>query len=325
MSWIPINCTARTWLVAFATFFAVFFVHTARVYAAAPATTVGVYIEQVANVDLKANQFTVDFWIWFRSTGRTTSPVDSFEIIDGRVNSRTNLIKKKMPNGEDYASVRINATIHRQWDLRRYPFDDHALEIVLEDAEADVNRMEFVPDPHSQGIDPDVAVAGWDVKTFSTRIERHSYASNYGDLSIASGDQTVFSRFVFSADARRVGSARFIKVTFTLLISVLVSWCAFFVRPKDASPRVSVSVGALFAGAASTAAINSQLPDVGYATLTDKVVFLSLGMILLSLVGTVIALTLHYSGKESVHRTTDRIFAVLFPVVFVAALLAILS
>lgn len=287
-------------------------------------TTVGVYVEQVSAIDLKANTFTVDFWVWFRSSGRAVSPVESFEIIEGRVNSKSNIIKKKLPDGQDYAAARINATIHRQWDLHRYPFDDHTLEIAIEDADLDVAHSVFVADAGGQGIDPDVAVSGWDVGGFRSSVTDHLYHSNYGDTSITLGTETRYSRYVVAVDAKRRGIARFFKVVFALLVSVFVSWCAFFIRPKDASPRVSVSVGALFAGAAGTIAINNALPDINYATLTDKTIYLCLGMILLSLFGTVISLSLHYLGREADHRRIDKGGAVAFPLLFAALLLVVL-
>jgi hypothetical protein len=310
-------------VATFSFLFAVFAHSTAYAEAPPQQTTVGVYVEQVSAIDLKANTFTVDFWVWFRSSGRSMSPIESFEIIEGRVNSKSNIIKKKLPDGQDYAAARINATIHRQWDLHRYPFDDHTLEIAIEDADLDVGHSVFVADGSGQGLDPDVAVSGWDITGFRSSVTDHLYHSNYGDTSLTLGTETRYSRYVVDVDAKRRGIARFFKVVFALLVSVFVSWCAFFIRPKDASPRVSVSVGALFAGAAGTIAINNALPDINYPTLTDKTIYLCLGMILLSLFGTVISLSLHYLGREADHRRIDKAGAIAFPLLFAVLLLMV--
>jgi len=284
--------------------------------AEAQRTTIGVYVVQVNGIDLKSNSFTVDFWLWFRSAERATSPIDAFEIVDGRVTSKTNVIKKTLPDGQQYAAARISATIHRQWDLHKYPFDDHELEIVIEDQDLDTTQSLYVSDPTSQGKDPGVQVSGWEIEGFETRIEDHAYGSNYGDTSMAAGADARFSRFVAKLPARRHGMARFLKIAFPLFVSVFIAWCAFFIRPKDAGPRVAVSVGALFAAAAGTVAINSQLPDINYATTTDRTVFLSLGMISLSLLATVAALGFHYLDNTFMHRRVDRAGALAFPVVF---------
>ncbi len=302
---------------------------TALLVAQAPApttTNIGVYINQVASIDLKNNQYTIDFWVWFRGPARTISPVDTFEIIDGRINSKTNIIKKKMPDGQDYSAARVNATVHQHWDLRRYPLDNHKIALVIEDSEIDSSRGVFTVDPGSQGVDPSVAVSGWTIEPkLETHVVDHRYDSNYGDVSISESAETHFSRYEVLISANRSGFARYFKVVFVLLISVLVSWCAFFIRPKDASPRVSVSVGALFAGAAGMLAINAQLPDLNYMTLTDKTVFLCLGMILVSLIGTVASLTLNYLGKEKGWQRVDRFGSIAFPILFVVLLFSIID
>lgn len=298
----------------------------ARTAAAAPErTTVGVYIEQVTALDLKGSAFTVDFWVWFRHAPRAgASPVDTFELIGGRVNSKTNLIKKTLPDGNVYASARVNATIQRVWDLRRYPFDRHPLEIVIEDSELDDAKSVFISDATSQGKDAAVQLSGWDIDGFASEVTTHRYPSNYGDISIAAGSEASFSRYVARVYATRKSSSLYIKSVFPLFIAVLVAWCGFFIRPKDASPRVAVSVGALFAAAAGTVAINSQLPDIDYPTVTDKTVFLSLAMILLSLICTVSALAFHYADRERSHRRLDRVGSIVYPVVYVGALLFLL-
>lgn len=277
---------------------------------------VGVYVTQISSIDLKGNQFNVDFWIWFRSKDRPQTPLDAFEIMDGRVTSKTNVIKKKLPDGYDYAAARIVATIHQQWDLRRFPFDDHSLRIAIEDSEFDTQTVVFTPDTQNLGFDPDLKVSGWEITKISAEAADHAYHTNYGDTSLGNSIDTKFSRYTVKIEAERRGAARFFKTVFALLIAVLASWCAFFIRPKDASPRVSVSVGALFAGAAGTIALGNQMPDLNYATLADKVVYLCLSMILASLGGTVISLGLHYKQQEAKYLKFDRMGSIVFPAVF---------
>jgi len=296
-----------------------------KVYADTPANaekmTVGLFVNQIYAIDIKNNSFGVDFWIWFRWSGQGPSPLDSFELMGGRITSRSNVVKKKLSEGVEYNAVRVNATVHKQWDLKQFPFDDHTLRIQVEDAEREVSRGVYVADAENEGIDPEVTVSGWDVVGHRHEVVDHAYHSNYGDTSAATNAETHYSRYIFDIELKRNGWGRFFKFFFGLFIATFVSWCAFFVRPKDASPRVSVSVGAMFAAAAVTIGINNQMPDTGYVTLADKLVYLSLAMILVSLFGTIIALTLHYGGKEEMHRRVDKTAAAVFPLVYIVAVL----
>jgi hypothetical protein len=297
----------------------------ARASAEPSRTTVGAYVVQVNAIDLKGGSYTIDFWLWFRFAKRDgPSPIDSFELVGGRINSKTNVIKKVLPDGTEYAAARVNATIQRVWDLRRYPFDRHALEIAIEDSDLDVARNVFVADGASQGIDPDVAVQGWQLSRLDGEVVDHLYPSNYGDTSVSATAEGRYSRYVARVWVSRKSNALFLKSAFPLFVACIVAWCAFFIRPKDASPRVSASVGALFAAAAGTVALNAQLPDLEYATLTDKTVFISLGMIAGSLLATVAALAFHYAGNDAAHRRLDRIGAVVYPILYVVLLVLVL-
>lgn len=287
-------------------------------------TTVGIWVNQVGAIDLKANTFSVDFWIWFRSTGLDGSPIDSFELIDGRVESKTNVIKKKLPSGEDYAAARISARVHQEWNLRRYPLDDHTLQIAIEDADRDVGTSVLVADQENAGVDPSVTVAGWTVGDMKAMVAPHAYASNFGDTSISKTAATEYSRYTASLEVSRGGTVRFFKVIFALLVSVLVSYSAFHLHPSVGA-RISVPIGALFAGAAGSIAINSQLPDLQYMTITDKAVFLSLGMISVALAASVLTLNLYNQKREALQKRIDGAGKVLFPVLYALGLALILA
>ncbi len=293
---------------------------------AAPTKVVlGIYVNQIYQIDFKANHYGVDFWLWFRWPGTLTGPplLESFDVVGGRISSRTNVIKKKLADGIEYGAVRVNAIINKQWDLTHFPFDDHKLRLRIEDAERETSQVIFEADTANEGVDPDITLSGWSVARFGHELTDHVYKSNYGDTTLATGNQSHYSRYSFEVELKRSGSGRFFKFFFGLFMATLVAWCGFFIRPKDASPRVSVSVGALFAAAAVTIAINNQLPDVGYLTLADKMVFLTLAMILFSLFGTVTSLSLHYLSREASHRRIDRIGAVVFPLIYLVALVLI--
>jgi len=286
---------------------------------------VGIYLTQLSALDLKAHSFQADFWIWFRFNGEGLSPVDSFELVGGRVLSRGTVLKKALPNGETYQAVRVNALLQHEWDLHQFPLDDHRLRIRVEDSDQEAEQAVFVADAENEGVDPDLLLAGFRVTGHAHEVTTHGYASNYGDTSLAKGASSRYSRYEFAVDLARTGWGRFLKLFFGLFVATLVSWCSAFIRPKDASPRVSVSVGALFAASAVTVAINNQVPDTSYVTLADRLVYLSLGTILLSLVGTVLALSFHYRNEEARHRRLDRVSVFVLPSAYVLVLTALIA
>jgi hypothetical protein len=284
---------------------------------------VGTYVNHIYGIDIKNSQFTIDFYIWFRWEGDDLKPLDSFELSSGRIVSKSGVVQKKLGN-ERYACARIVATITKFWDLRRYPLDSHTLSLEVEDSEDD-RTVVYETDRENTGISPDLQVAGWVVKRHGSEITRHVYRTNYGDTSLAHDRESAYSRFLFDIDVARSGIGRFLKVFFGLFISVLISWCGFFVRPKESSPRVSLGVGATFAAAAVTVAINNSLPDTNAVTLADKLIMLTLAIIVASVAETITALTLFARGKEALQQKLDRLCQVAFPIGYVIALALIIA
>jgi hypothetical protein len=282
---------------------------------------VGTYVNQILALDLKGNQFSADFYIWFRWKGDVKA-FDTFDLANGRITSRTGIVKKDLDGGVHYASARILATITKFWDLRRYPLDDHTLTIEVEDNENEDNLLVYVPDKLNSSASPTVEVPGWHVAGTSVSVTAHKYATNYGDTSVPTGNASSYSRFVSAVNIARPGHiGRFFKVFFTLFIATIISWLAFWVKAKETGPRSSLCVGSLFAAAAATFAINNMLPDTNATTMSDRLIVVSLSFIFAATLQTIVAINLNYAGKENPLRLLDRVCAFMFPLLYVVILL----
>jgi KUP system potassium uptake protein len=123
--------------------------------------TVGVYVNQMPMMSLKDNKFQWDFYIWFRWRGKLDKPpFETFELVNGKIDSKQ-LITNQLKDGEHYACVRIQATMTKFWDVRRFPFDNHAPEIVIEDGLHEVEELAYVADTINSQYNPDLKAPGW--------------------------------------------------------------------------------------------------------------------------------------------------------------------
>ena len=283
---------------------------------------VGTFLNHIVSVDIKNNQFGVDFYVWFRWEGDDLKPLETFELANGRITAKSGFVKKTLGT-QNYALCRVLGTINKFWDLRRFPIDNHTMTLEIEDSEQDERTVIYERDTDNTGISPSLQIPGWVVSRSAAAVVQQVYRTNYGDTSLPSNTESHYSRYIYSLDVARPGYGRFLRVFFGLFISVLISFCAFHVRPKESSPRVSLGIGATFAASAVTVAINNSLPDTNSVTLADKLIMLTLAMIVGSVVITIIALALFARGKESSQQQLDRYCAVLFPAGYLV-LLAIL-
>jgi hypothetical protein len=127
---------------------------------------IGTYVNQLLDLSFRDRRYTIDFWIWFRWTAEGEladyKPLESFEIINGRIDSKTSIVEKKI-DGVNYASARIQANISQPWDLDAFPLDNHRLRIRLEDSKRAANELVYETDVANSGLGDEINLSGWTV------------------------------------------------------------------------------------------------------------------------------------------------------------------
>src|SRR5215208_3785418 len=155
----------RTWSKALLRALSLTSILSGGIAQAAPAeVNVGTYINKVQDVSFRENQYSVDFYIWFRWKAEGSlidyKPLESFEIINGRVDNKTSVVEKKIGD-VNYASARITATIAETWNLTNFPFDRHRTQVRIEDSALTGLDLKFVADHANSRLGDEIEMAGW--------------------------------------------------------------------------------------------------------------------------------------------------------------------
>lgn len=284
---------------------------------------VGMYLNQITAINLKDNSFNADFYIWFRWRGpEDYKPLETFEVMNGRVESKGGTVEKKI--GEvHYASARVLATINKQWDLRSFPLDSHTLSIQIEDSRFEQSELRFAADDANTGRNPSIELAGWVIKSNRHRVAPHVYRTNYGDTSVATGNESRYSRFTYSVEIARPGWTYPLKHFSTVIISTFVAFLAFLIRPTNVDPRFGLGIGALFAVVASEFVVASSLPESDSFNIADLIHLTSIAVIFLTLLASAASLRRFESGREAASQSLDRACLACFPIVYALACLAL--
>jgi hypothetical protein len=303
--------------------------------AAKPPETVvvGTYLNQIFSVDLKNNSFNVDFYVWMRWTDDSLNPLDTMQLVNGRISGKTAVAKKKV-GGMNVASARIVATITKFWVLDRFPLDNHELTIELEDGGHDISGIVYLADTSNAGTSEAVEVPGWQISSTKAQVAQHLYKIRLqeqpaGEGAAANqpggGGPTKFSRYIYSTFVVRPGYGRFIKIFLGLFVAILISHLSFFIRPKDLGPRVTMAVGAIFAVAASSFSINSMLPESATLTMADRLIMAALSCVALGVLGTIFSLRLFYATKEKESARFDKLCGRFLPIFYVTLIGAVVA
>ncbi len=275
-----------------------------------PATViVGSYVNQILDLSFKDRRYTIDFWVWFRwkpeGAMADYKPLESFELINGRIDSKTSIVEKKIDD-VNYASARMAANISQSWELDSFPLDNHRLRIRLEDSKHATNELVYETDLAHSGLGDEINLSGWTVSFFDAGVTSKVYNSNFGDVSLPTRDRSEYSRLTFSMDLRRENHEAAIKLLTVMVVAPLVAFAAFLIKPTDVNTRFGVGVGALFAVATSAVIAASAVPDSGALTTADRMHMIAMLFIVASLVQSAICMRWVEIGHEVRSRRLDR-------------------
>ncbi|MBC7477434.1 MAG: hypothetical protein H7317_04975 [Pseudorhodobacter sp.] len=296
LSLLPLSVTAQT-------------VPSGLVAGAAQAVTshtevqAGAYILRLSHVSPRDGSFDVDMWLWFRWKGADVRPDQTFELANGVISSRSES-QVEDDGGTNYATVRVQATIYHDFDVRRYPLDNHVISIELEDAELNDTQLTYVVD---QGIalDPAVDVAGWKVALQPPSVAPHVYNTNYG-LRSADAAGGTYSRFTMPISLDRMSYGPLFKAFWISALAVLLGLLAFLIKADDLDARFGMGVGSIFAASANAFVISDALPPTTAVTLAEQINLIAVGVIFTSVFVSIWSLRLRYKDREEASLRLDR-------------------
>lgn len=298
--------------------------------AAAPApdtpaqVIVGAYINDIQELDFKANNYVVDLYVWFRWKGGETDPSKTMEFMnryasDDNVREALYETPKEMPDGGLYSIIRYQGRFATKFPLEQYPFDTQLLTVAMEDTVASTGAQVYVPDgEHPVSLDPVITLPGFTVGTPTMRVVSNTYPTNFGDQSAPKAE--TYSRIVVTVPVSRPVVAMSLKTFVPIALIVVCAALVFFVRPRYVEGRIGLGITALLTLVALQLTSSASLPDVDYLMMLDKIYLLAYLFIIIALARVVA--TSWGSGDVEAELSTsraDRIWAAALLATYVVA------
>jgi len=286
--------------------------------------TIGVLVNRIDAISLKESTFDVDFYLWFVWSDAAVNPGDSFEIVNGRINSKVDSDIHPVEGGQ-YACYRIQATIIKEFDLFKYPRDKHSLSIEIEDG-ASVERLVYKLDSHNSKLNRDFFVPGFTADNAAFAVADHTYDTNYGDPDLGFDSESVFSRFFATFAIHRPSDAAALKLYIGVLVAALIGFVSLLTHATQVEVRFGLGSAALFAAIATQFVIATNMPETSMLTVPDLVCITTIASVFLTLLESAVALNLCNAGKIETARKLDLVaFAILPATYFVLCFWWILS
>lgn len=288
-------------------------------YAKPERVTVGAHINDILEVDMRSHSYRLDMYVWFRWSNPALRPWETAEFMNAfdpadHVRTPTYDEPQQMPDGSYLMVIRQQGKFSAKFPLHDFPFDRQMLGAAMEDSVHDVRDVVYVADRAAKGgaisVNPEISLPGFVMGTPRLEIRAYPYPTNFGDLTQEKLEP--YARATFSISVARPAATTALKIFLPLGLVAICGLMVFFVHPAHVDGRMGVAITALLTLVALQLTTSSNLPDVNYLLLTDKIFFIGY----LFVIGTLlqVARTSHLARREDytpVIRSDRRALAVL--------------
>jgi hypothetical protein len=251
----------------------------------APQTVeVGLYLQNIPEIDIKTNSFTAEFYLWFLWAG-DLDPTLTFELTNAVnpseltktpifVDASGNSAPDTLPDGRHLQQFHVYGRFGHPFPLSRYPFDDHDIAISLEDGRHANDALVHVVDEKGSAMRPDLVIPGWNLSPMRTSLGKTRFGTTFGDPRSNRGEES-YSHVEFKVHIDRPVVGIISKTVVPIALIILITFGAFFCQPIDIDARLCLTITALISAVALQLTAATELPPTGSLLLLDKIYILS--------------------------------------------------
>lgn len=185
----------------------------------------GVYINQIGNISVKDVSFKVDFDLWFRWNGTTLNPVDTFQLIDGEVESKEK-VASVIRGEEHYDRYRIIAQVNKSFDTSRFPFSDEWFLIHIELGDSAKRTTQLIADQQASGQSALAVPPALSIRQTLIGVKLLISPSTFGDPRLASKQSGVKSRLTYAMQVQPVSFRIYFPIFQALFGAVAIALIA---------------------------------------------------------------------------------------------------
>lgn len=241
--------------------------------------SVGLYLQNIPEIDIKTNSFSAEFYLWFvwkgdidpTLTWELTNVVSYTELakLPVFVDAEGNSAPDTLPDGSHLQQFHVYGRFGVPFPLGRYPFDNHEILISLEDARHASDALTHVIDVAGTARRPDLQIPGWTLGPIRTEHTRAQFATNFGDTRVQHSE--AYSRVEFRVHIDRPIVGIVSKTVIPIALIILITFGAFFCQPSDIDARLCLTITALISAVAMQLTATAELPPTGSLLLLDKI------------------------------------------------------
>jgi ABC-type branched-subunit amino acid transport system substrate-binding protein len=283
-------------------------------YVKTPVVYSGIELNSLDNIDVRANTFAADFFLWFRYQDELN--LDPHEVEFPTVVSGATLGKevgRRSKAGFTTVTYHVKGVFHSDYEFSRFPFDEQTLKIPIQFHNSNNYTMILAYGGGGAGSakgsdrglagapasNPVLASKLWRLKDEIFYRDVVAYKSSFGEEAGASRASGVEVNRINAAITIQRDVFGFAIKNFLPLVCILVAvLIGYALAPDVINPRVSIGVTALLTTSVLYQKLAGDLPTVTYITAMDYVFFAFFAFCVTFLLLTVVTYETHKSKQH---------------------------
>jgi hypothetical protein len=230
---------------------------------------VGVYIEDVYNIDYTSSTYEVVFFIWVNSKKELFEIEQYIDIIGSTELSYSMVYEDTLSNGYYHSERKVTAKILNKFDVNHFPFDKANLILKLEFVKEDAAHCAIEFDRKESRLTPDYVGADRNEFRDTFELNKKYYFSNYGNHDL--GVNTNYPELVIKLDLQRDQWNIFAKLFITLFIAFILASSSILLPLEMSEEKFGLIVGSLFTSIGNKYITDELLPMSSNFNLSDRI------------------------------------------------------
>ena len=241
-----------------------------------------IYVYNLSAFDVARASFVADFYLEYECKP-SCAGID-IEFMNGRA---SNLDKITDEPGK--RAYRVYGTFQSPLDFRKFPFDQQALKIVLEDKRKKSGELTFVPNTKESGLDDEISLPGWLLSAGDIMVAKKVYEGAAAET---------FSRLTFEVKLSKSKINGSIKVFLPIIFVTMIVTFGYVLGLDHLKDRITLSATSLVATVMFHVNVTNQLPPLSYFTLADVYLGCTYAFILMTIGINVFMLEKIHEGQK---------------------------
>lgn len=231
---------------------------------------VGLWVEDIYNIDYVDRTFEAVFWIWINSETEFYELEKYVDYNNAVESSYDMLYKEKLDDGRFHTECKVRAKFLNRFKVNSFPYDHQVIHINMEFIKETANLCFVKLSPKRLCNFSPENIEDFEEKKFKTiqSLYREDYQTNFGNYNL--GKAASYHRLEIDIHLDRHAHTIALKLFITLLIAFLLASSSILLPLNMSEEKFALIVGSLFTAIGNKYITDGMLPFSGNFNLSDS-------------------------------------------------------